>query len=81
MNLAYKISSDIKIHKVYFPYVSPITASSVECFTIIFPPIYIYICLRVYTSKVSNQTVHIYIYIYICMYTTCIRHVVDFGLF
>ena len=44
MNLAYKISlciSDIKIHKVYFPNVSPITASSVECFTIIFPPIYI----------------------------------------
>ena len=41
MNLAYKISSDIKIHKVYFPYVSPVTASSVECFTIIFPPIYI----------------------------------------
>ena len=34
MNLAYKISSDIKIkiHKVYFPNVSPVTASSVECF-------------------------------------------------
>ena len=31
MNLA---SSDIKVHKVYLPYVSPITASSVECFTI-----------------------------------------------
>ena len=31
MNLAYKISSDIKIHKVYFPNVSPITASLVEC--------------------------------------------------
>ena len=42
MNLAYKISSDIKIHKVYFPDVLPVTASSVECFfTIIFPPIYI----------------------------------------
>jgi hypothetical protein len=39
--MAYKISSDIKIHKVHFPNVSPITASSVECFTIIFPPIYI----------------------------------------
>ena len=39
MNLAYKISSDIKIHKVYFPNVSPITASSVsiQIFTIIFP--------------------------------------------
>ena len=30
--LGYKISSDIKIHKVYFPNVSPVTASSVECF-------------------------------------------------
>ena len=27
MNLAYKISSHIKIHKVYFPNVSPITAT------------------------------------------------------
>ena len=27
-----KISSDIKIHKVYFPNVSSITASSVECY-------------------------------------------------
>ena len=41
MNLAYKISSDIKIHKVYFPNVSPVTASSGMFFTIIFPPIYI----------------------------------------
>ncbi len=41
MNLAYKISSDIQIYKIYFPNVSPFTASSVECFTIIFPPIYI----------------------------------------
>ena len=32
MNLAYKISSNIKIHKVYFPNVSPVTVSSVECF-------------------------------------------------
>ena len=32
MNLAYKIPSDIKIHKVYFPNVSPVTASSVDCF-------------------------------------------------
>ena len=39
MNLAYKISSDIQIYKIYFPNVSPFTASS--CFTIIFPPIYI----------------------------------------
>ena len=42
MYLAYKISSNIKIHKVYFPNVSPITASSVECFLqLIFPTIYI----------------------------------------